>query len=97
MGTEAEISSAIVFLLSPAASFVTGTCLHVTGGGHIRKGEEDPEPYSADTIIPPFFGFQNVNGGSGSPGYFASGKPPDGFEGLFQMYVDKAKKFGSKL
>lgn len=31
-GTEAEISSAIVYLLSPAASYVTGSCLRVDGG-----------------------------------------------------------------
>ena len=31
-GTEAELSSAIVYLLSPAAAYVTGTCLRVDGG-----------------------------------------------------------------
>lgn len=31
-GTEAEVSSAIVYLLSPAAAYVTGTCLRVDGG-----------------------------------------------------------------
>ena len=31
-GTEAEVSAAVVFLLGPAASFVTGTCLRVDGG-----------------------------------------------------------------
>lgn len=31
-GNVAEISSAIVYLLSPGASFVTGTCLRVDGG-----------------------------------------------------------------
>lgn len=31
-GTEAEISAAIVFLLSPAAAYITGTCLRVDGG-----------------------------------------------------------------
>lgn len=32
LGTEAEVSAAIVFLLSPAAAFVSGTCLRVDGG-----------------------------------------------------------------
>ena len=32
LGTESEISAAIVFLLSPAANFITGTCLRVDGG-----------------------------------------------------------------
>ncbi len=31
-GTEAEVSAAIVFLLSPAAAFITGSCLRVDGG-----------------------------------------------------------------
>ena len=32
MGTPEEIAAAIVFLVSPAASYVTGTTLHVDGG-----------------------------------------------------------------
>ncbi len=32
MGTEAEISAAICFLLSPAAAFITGTTLAIDGG-----------------------------------------------------------------
>lgn len=31
-GTEAEISAAIVYLLSPAAAYITGTCIRVDGG-----------------------------------------------------------------
>lgn len=31
-GTEAEVSAAIVFLLSPAASFITGSCIRIDGG-----------------------------------------------------------------
>jgi citronellol/citronellal dehydrogenase len=31
-GTEAEVAAAIVFLLSPAAAFITGSCLRVDGG-----------------------------------------------------------------
>src|SRR4051794_1384036 len=31
-GTEAEISAAIIFLLSPAGAYVTGSCLRVDGG-----------------------------------------------------------------
>lgn len=31
-GTEAEVSAAIVFLLSPAAAYITGTCIRVDGG-----------------------------------------------------------------
>ena len=31
-GTESEIASAIVYLLSPAAAFITGSCIRVDGG-----------------------------------------------------------------
>ena len=31
-GTEAEVSAAIVYLLSPAAAFITGSCIRVDGG-----------------------------------------------------------------
>lgn len=31
-GTEAEVSAAITFLLSPAASYITGSCVRVDGG-----------------------------------------------------------------
>jgi citronellol/citronellal dehydrogenase len=38
-GTEAEVSAAIVFLLSPAAAFITGTTLRVDGGRpNVRPG-----------------------------------------------------------
>ncbi|RYF42037.1 MAG: SDR family oxidoreductase [Comamonadaceae bacterium] len=38
-GTEAETSAAIVFLLSPAASFISGTCLRVDGARpQVRMG-----------------------------------------------------------
>ncbi len=31
LGTESEVAAAIVFLLSPAASFISGACLRVDG------------------------------------------------------------------
>jgi citronellol/citronellal dehydrogenase len=31
-GTEAEVSAAIVFLLSPGAAYITGTCIRIDGG-----------------------------------------------------------------
>jgi citronellol/citronellal dehydrogenase len=33
LGTESEVSAAVVFLLSPAAAFISGTCLQVDGAG----------------------------------------------------------------
>lgn len=32
IGTEAELSAAVIFLLSPAAGFITGSCIRVDGG-----------------------------------------------------------------
>jgi citronellol/citronellal dehydrogenase len=37
MGTESEVSAAIVFLLSPAAAFITGETLKVDGGQRFQK------------------------------------------------------------
>ena len=36
LGTVEEVSAAVLYLLSPAASFVTGECIKVDGGGHIQ-------------------------------------------------------------
>jgi citronellol/citronellal dehydrogenase len=38
LGTESEVSAAIVFLLSPAAAFITGVTLEVDGGQQFQKG-----------------------------------------------------------
>ena len=52
IGTEAELSAAIVFLLSPAAGFITGSCIRVDGGVPntcanipLPDGESRIEPY----------------------------------------------------
>ena len=37
MGTEAEISAAIVFLLSPAAAFISGESMRIDGGGSLWR------------------------------------------------------------
>jgi len=37
-GSEAELSAAIVFLLSPAAAYITGTCMRVDGGTPNARG-----------------------------------------------------------
>jgi citronellol/citronellal dehydrogenase len=44
LGTESEVSAAIVFLLSPAAAFITGSCLRVDGGHpNARRDWELPQ------------------------------------------------------
>ena len=48
MGTEAEVSAAIVFLLSPAAAFISGTTLRVDGAApNARRQAELPEHSSS--------------------------------------------------
>lgn len=59
MASEAEVSAAIVFLLSEAASFITGTVLRVDGGRpQMRAGwpGADGAPSSQDAVKP-FDGF----------------------------------------
>ena len=60
-GTEAETSAAIVFLLSPAANFISGTTLRVDGARpQVRMGWPVPEPDPAAMqrdAVRPFNGF----------------------------------------
>ncbi|KAG9285905.1 hypothetical protein G9A89_013330 [Geosiphon pyriformis] len=57
LGIEAEISSAVIYLLSPAASYINGATLNVDGGSSLLKGYQmfqnlfDPE-----SKIPPYDG-----------------------------------------
>ena len=37
IGTEAEVSAAVMFLLSPGAAFITGETLRVDGAGSLQK------------------------------------------------------------
>jgi citronellol/citronellal dehydrogenase len=55
LGTESEISAAIVFLLSPAAAFVSGACLRVDGAAPNAK-RIWPEVGTGGST-PPFDGF----------------------------------------
>jgi citronellol/citronellal dehydrogenase len=55
LGTESEVSAAIVFLLSPAAAFISGACLRVDGAGPNAKRIWAQVGSGATT--PPFDGF----------------------------------------
>jgi citronellol/citronellal dehydrogenase len=63
-GTEAEVSAAIVFLLSPAASFINGTTLRVDGARpQVRLGWPMPLPNAQVQQRPavrPFDGFHRA-------------------------------------
>ncbi|RMG15262.1 MAG: SDR family oxidoreductase [Planctomycetota bacterium] len=54
MGTEAEVSAAATFLLSPAAAYVTGATLCVDGGGSLWRKTWSIEDHEG---FPPFEGF----------------------------------------
>ena len=56
-GTEAEVSSAIVYLLSPAAAFITGSCIRVDGGTPNARGTWKLEPSDRSR---PFQGFHRA-------------------------------------
>jgi citronellol/citronellal dehydrogenase len=57
MGVEAEVSAAIVFLLSPAAAFVTGVTLQIDGGASLGS---EIFPLPADARSRPFDGFHRA-------------------------------------
>lgn len=54
LGTESEVSAAVVFLLSPAAAFINGASLRVDGGGSLQKAPM--VPLLEHDRIPPFEG-----------------------------------------
>lgn len=56
LGTESEVASATVFLLSPAAAYITGATLRIDGGGSLQKGSM--VPMSEHENLPPFEGFR---------------------------------------
>jgi citronellol/citronellal dehydrogenase len=55
LGTESEVAAAIVFLLSPAAAFISGACLRVDGAAPNAK-RIWPEIGTGGST-PPFDGF----------------------------------------
>lgn len=56
-GTESEISAAIVYLLSPAAAYITGSCIRVDGGAPNARQTWSLEPHNNNK---PFEGFHRA-------------------------------------
>jgi len=57
LGTEAEVSAAIVFLLSPAAAFITGVTLQIDGAASLGS---EIFPLGPDAKSMPFDGFHRA-------------------------------------
>lgn len=56
-GTEAEVSAAIVFLLSPAAAYITGSCIRIDGGTPNARHTWELQPHERSK---PFEGFHRA-------------------------------------
>ena len=56
-GSESEVSAAITFLLSPAAAYITGSCIRVDGGAPNARGTWKLEPSNRSQ---PFQGFHRA-------------------------------------
>lgn len=63
LGTESEVSSVITFLLSPAASYITGETICIDGGARFQKGRfikvghhNALKPFDAFHLTPDFTG-----------------------------------------
>src|SRR6202022_2584781 len=56
-GSESELSAAVVFLLSPAAAYITGACLRVDGGTPNARGTWKLQPHQNSQ---PFMGFHRA-------------------------------------
>jgi len=55
LGTESEVSAAIVFLLSPAAAFISGSCLRVDGA--VPNAKRVADKIGSGRSTPAFDGF----------------------------------------
>jgi citronellol/citronellal dehydrogenase len=58
LGLEAEVSGAIVFLLSPVANFITGTCIRVDGGVPNARHTWPAQPSEVKSATEAFKGFK---------------------------------------
>ncbi|KAG0055056.1 hypothetical protein BGZ83_009692 [Gryganskiella cystojenkinii] len=89
-GTESEVSAGVVFLLSPAASYINGVNLEVDGGSSLSKGnhEGDDMKYNRDgSLHPAYIGWPE--GGENVHGIQHVDAPP-----LMNALLEKYKKIG---
>jgi len=55
LGTESEVSAAIVFLLSPAAAFISGSCIRIDGA--VPNAKRVADKVGTGKATAPFDGF----------------------------------------
>jgi len=59
LGTESEVSAAIVFLLSPAAAFISGSCIRIDGA--VPNAKRVADKVGTGKATTPFDGFHLAN------------------------------------
>ncbi|KAF9146253.1 hypothetical protein BGX30_002509 [Mortierella sp. GBA39] len=96
IGTESEIASNFVFLLSPATSYITGINLPVDGASSLSKGNAkantaQPSFNPAGSKMPPYISWPQQKQGQGPVL-----KGLDAPEPMMQLYV-KYKSKAHKL
>lgn len=95
MGTESEIASSVVFLLSPATSYITGINLPVDGASSLSKGDAkanttQPSFNPAGSKIPPYIGWPQHEQGQGP--VLKELDAPEPMKQLYAKYKFKAHK-----
>jgi hypothetical protein len=63
LGTEEEVAAGILFLLSPAANFITGETMRIDGAEPLYNGIQPPIPHSN---LPPFQDSKSIRHQDGS-------------------------------
>jgi hypothetical protein len=97
MGTESEIASSVVFLLSPAASYITGINLPVDGASSLSKGDAkantaQPSFNPAGSRMPPYIGWPQQDQVQGQGPVLRELDAPEPMMQLYAKYKSKTHK-----
>lgn len=95
MGTESEIAASVVFLLSPAASYITGVNLPVDGASSLSKGDNKGPAVVYNpkgSRMKPYIGWPSSDSGAEGADKFKELDAPGPVAKLYEKY-----KLASKL